>query len=453
MKTFSQNWMSHLPNHLKITDLTIPGTHDSGTYPAWDSSYLTKCQSLNISEQLNAGIRFLDIRLKRGTRADKDHVLWVYHGIADMDISFSGTIMNECQKFLSENPGETILMSIKNESDPDSSKDKNKFYDDLTGSVNIGHFPGLFYTENRIPALSEVKGKIVLLRRFGLGDRADIGIDLYDQWPHDSTKEFSNHGIALYVQDRYDDWKDDIEDKFIKAVKPVLEKASSSLPDSLFINFTSGTSGNIFYEGPRGIAEIVNRLFFNYLYNKPKSRYGIIPMDFPEIPQDKALINRLFSCNPFSFSSETMQHGQIYEVRTRLDLNKCMDVNQNSQQDGTPIIVHTANGQPNQRWKLEAAGDGYFYLHAQNTPDSVLDVNGLGKTDGTAVILQKKNGGDNQKWKINRLENGYFTLNPKHISTMSLDLFGASTENGSLIKIFQASTGDWAEQWAFIPVR
>ncbi|MFH7010709.1 hypothetical protein ACHRV5_02490 [Flavobacterium sp. FlaQc-52] len=57
MTDFNKKWMRYIPDHKKLNDLTIPGTHDSGTYPAYASSFLTKCQSMTITEQLNTGIR------------------------------------------------------------------------------------------------------------------------------------------------------------------------------------------------------------------------------------------------------------------------------------------------------------------------------------------------------------------------------------------------------------
>ncbi|WP_278009916.1 RICIN domain-containing protein [Flavobacterium gyeonganense] len=194
----------------------------------------------------------------------------------------------------------------------------------------------------------------------------------------------------------------------------------------------------------------------DYLSNNSKGRYGIIPMDFPEIPQNKELINRLFSCNPFNFPPiESIKTGNVYEIRSRLDLNKCLDVKGNTQTDGTQVIIHTSNNQLNQRWKLADAGDGYFYIHTltQNATNSVLDVRGNIQTNGTDVIIQKQNNGNNQKWKITKLENGYFNLEPKNAPNSLLDLFEAKTEDGSPVKIFTKSNNDWAEQWALIPIK
>ncbi|WP_417358225.1 phosphatidylinositol-specific phospholipase C domain-containing protein [Flavobacterium sp.] len=454
MNDFSKKWMSYLEGRKKLTEFTIPGTHDSGTY-LLDFSGLSRCQDKSIEDQLNQGVRFLDIRLKPGI--DNDNALYIAHGLVESGFSFAGDVMPIIQRFLNSNPSETIIMCIKDDSIMYKNHNHKKyFYNAVWSTIQEYHF----YTNGQIPSLDKVRGKVVLFRRFWApGDLSfPVGVNLYGDddniWPKDRMNGFENDGINFYVQDRYDDWKgrEDIENKFKEAVKPTLEKASSSLPNTLFINFTSGTSGNIFYEDPKEIAEIVNPLFFEYLYNKQKTRFGIIPMDFPESP----LINRLYSCNPFNFiSMESIVPGNVYEIRPRLDLNKCLDVKGNIQADGTQVIIHTSNNQLNQRWKLADAGDGYFYLHTliQTATNSVLDVAGNIQANGTNVIIQRQNNGNNQKWKITKLENGYFILEPKSAPNSLLDLFEANTEDGSPVKIFEKSNNDWAEQWALLPVK
>jgi len=59
------NWMSYLTNrNLYLHQYNIPGTHDSGTFNIpFYKSFSLETQSLNIMEQLKAGIRYLDIRI------------------------------------------------------------------------------------------------------------------------------------------------------------------------------------------------------------------------------------------------------------------------------------------------------------------------------------------------------------------------------------------------------
>ena len=59
VKQGTKNWMSMLPNSTKLKDVSIPGTHDLGARYGGD---IVEAQSWTVKEQLNAGIRFLDIR-------------------------------------------------------------------------------------------------------------------------------------------------------------------------------------------------------------------------------------------------------------------------------------------------------------------------------------------------------------------------------------------------------
>jgi hypothetical protein len=60
------NWMSWLNPNLSLRDVTLPGTHDSGTYAHFDTLIPTDLytdQTMSILSQLQSGIRFFDIRV------------------------------------------------------------------------------------------------------------------------------------------------------------------------------------------------------------------------------------------------------------------------------------------------------------------------------------------------------------------------------------------------------
>src|SRR4051794_14918530 len=58
-RSLAGRWMGALDQRRKISEITIPGTHDSAT---WTLSGNAQCQTSDIRQQLDAGIRFLDIR-------------------------------------------------------------------------------------------------------------------------------------------------------------------------------------------------------------------------------------------------------------------------------------------------------------------------------------------------------------------------------------------------------
>lgn len=56
------NWMSALQDNVSLSQISVP-THDSGATVEFPSG-TAKTQNLTIAEQLNIGVRFLDIRCR-----------------------------------------------------------------------------------------------------------------------------------------------------------------------------------------------------------------------------------------------------------------------------------------------------------------------------------------------------------------------------------------------------
>ena len=65
------NWMSYISDDTYISDISIPGTHDSASYRRGGIYSLAHCQNLNLENQLKVGVRYFDIRL------DKDYKCYV----------------------------------------------------------------------------------------------------------------------------------------------------------------------------------------------------------------------------------------------------------------------------------------------------------------------------------------------------------------------------------------
>ena len=68
------NWMSAVPDDTLISELSIPGTHDTCALIDHPLGF-ARCQNRDLREQLYSGIRFIDIRVKRTMEGLK-----VYHG-------------------------------------------------------------------------------------------------------------------------------------------------------------------------------------------------------------------------------------------------------------------------------------------------------------------------------------------------------------------------------------
>ena len=151
--TSPERWMSLVSDDKKLCEITIPGTHNTCAHKV---NFIAKCQSKSVREQLKSGIRFLDIRCRHiNDRFD------LHHGISYLGSNFE-TMKNDCYEFLKENPTETIVMMISPEFKPKGNK--CSFEEVFIKYANQN--PGLWFMKEHLPCLKEVRGKIVLLRRF-----------------------------------------------------------------------------------------------------------------------------------------------------------------------------------------------------------------------------------------------------------------------------------------------
>ena len=95
--------MGALPAALRLDELAIPGTHDSG---ATLGGRRVACQDLPIGEQLSLGVRYLDIRvsLQRG-RFGVHHNQWFQQLTLD-------EVLQTCRDFLAVHPTECLLLCL-----------------------------------------------------------------------------------------------------------------------------------------------------------------------------------------------------------------------------------------------------------------------------------------------------------------------------------------------------
>lgn len=280
------DWMRNIPDGSLISEINIPGSHDTCARFI-HLSHITKCQDKSVTEQLNMGVRFIDLRV----RLQNDGLVLV-HGIATCYEDkrkrkplLLDNIIEECRKFLSLNPEETILLSLKRDDGPSSEETFDFFYKNYIKSDAI------WYLENRIPALGEVRGKIVLFNRCAV-DLSDTkkgysdyntGLD-FSHLPDQSRVDFTGLEGAFmhqrttdnkekyYLQDMY---KLGPRKKWENGVLPALE--TSAEESAIILNFTSS---NRFPIGPHKTAKYVQKRLGKYPL-QPTRKYGIIILDYP----------------------------------------------------------------------------------------------------------------------------------------------------------------------------
>ncbi len=306
------SWMGDIPDDVLVTALSIPGTHDSGCIDGPLGFF--KTQDLDLPEQLNAGIRFLDIRL-----AHYQDDLLVHHDVIYMGKNYKD-VLEICADFLVRHPSETILMSVEGEDRLDSSlgdfapseivgrlsRDERESWENTRSFEaefeeqvweQVGTAP-LFYNFAASPpggrsvttapaftpatTVGDVRGKIVLLRRFQ-GDRG-MGFDV-TYWLDDTTtrsSEDENGNPRETVPPIYDveDHYSDPDDKYDLIVRHI-EKARSGDLEDLYITFSSAVTLQA-----SGYSDTINPLLNDYLVASTEGRIGIIAMDYFEEPRE-----------------------------------------------------------------------------------------------------------------------------------------------------------------------
>jgi 1-phosphatidylinositol phosphodiesterase len=160
-------WMEEIPDNTPLGALSIPGTHNSPTHHNAPPS--VRCQAVSPAEQLKNGVRFFDIRVQvpepYDPNSDKLHLVHAAFPVALSGTKYFRDLYKTVVDFLKEHPSETLVMSLKREG-------TGKGTDEQLGHILKNHYtnPREWFTEPRVPTLGEVRGRIVLLRRFVLDD-------------------------------------------------------------------------------------------------------------------------------------------------------------------------------------------------------------------------------------------------------------------------------------------
>ncbi|KAH0584472.1 hypothetical protein H2248_010008 [Termitomyces sp. 'cryptogamus'] len=208
---------------------------------------ISQCQELStpLDIQLRSGIRILDVRL-----SIINSKLIAYHGIYPQRTSFQ-EILSIVHNFLtgSSTCRETIVVSIKQE---DFMKNSYLEFSRLV-QQEISNGPGgreMWYLENRIPTLGEVRGKAVMFSRFGgngegwEGGLEGLGIHPLS-WPNSKKSGFTWECKNTLV--RTHDWYLlqsflEIPEKFTLASEILMGPPSESPMPTLSISFFSAAS-------------------------------------------------------------------------------------------------------------------------------------------------------------------------------------------------------------------
>lgn len=294
------NWMYYLSDNIPINQINLPGTHDSGTaFPTiWETTPFASAQDDTIPEQLENGIRVLDIRLN--VLDCTDNMTWrdlaIYHGPFSMrkyeyltiPFLYFEDVLEWVQEFLARNDSEVVIIKLQEEDGPGSfaNKESLRLLSEFSQEVKAKKIPNAvyYYQGEEIPKLGDVRGKIVFI------DNESYSISISDTEKKDSGKtytKFEDHCDILpsdklkWVRDTFEHVKTyqsvlsthetfgkdpDNDDTWDEPRVKLVHTSSNSFPNPL--------------GAPALVANKVNPWFEKYQFVQGY-RYGWIMMDFP----------------------------------------------------------------------------------------------------------------------------------------------------------------------------
>lgn len=285
-----EKWMSIIPDNKKIVLMNIPGSHDSTAYNIFClGSCFAKTQDLDITSQLNIGVRMFDFRVTKVNWCLKEKN-WINsviccHGICDcyhyednkkINLTYEH-VLKEIRDFLNENPSETVI--IKTESGRGNKylniQHASEIFDSILGDISVEYNTGL--------TLGELRGKIV---------------SIFHNYIEGGTDIINIHNKYNNAKNNFNEFKVDGNLK-VTEIKDLLEEYNYTFDEAeknikLPLNYETSCTGEYYkiVPLPRYEANIVNKFLKEYDFKKG-NYYGWIAIDFI----DKLITRKIIETN------------------------------------------------------------------------------------------------------------------------------------------------------------
>ncbi|MCQ2116036.1 MAG: fimbrillin family protein [Bacteroidales bacterium] len=203
------NWITPLDDNIYVSQLSIPGTHDAATGDGTPFS-LGKTQEMKLDAQFEMGIRAFDLR-----PAVSSGNIILCHGAVATSFNWD-QVMERFKFYLSENPGEFIIVALRHEDEYDNNSSQwgglmQGKLETIKATTNPA--TGESYTIDFRPDLTvgEMRGKVLFLCRDWTAYNSNGPVvGGYMGWSHDKEGAEvpiygpdSNSRGTLNIQDCY----------------------------------------------------------------------------------------------------------------------------------------------------------------------------------------------------------------------------------------------------------
>ena len=180
-----REWLSYMPDETPISRLNLLGSHDAGCFNpmpidkiliAFPGLYIllrhftadfAQTQTLSIPDQLNNGVRVLDLRGGCYLGENNPFELWVNHKLPMLDSDGSiltiDRALKQVESFLKAHPTETVVVMLNDESIIYPDKTVKLIKQAAEESPYYYENFEYYKSQSAVPTLGEVRGKCVVL--------------------------------------------------------------------------------------------------------------------------------------------------------------------------------------------------------------------------------------------------------------------------------------------------
>lgn len=321
----SKDWLSRIAPDTRVNVLAVPGTHDAASVSGASSMPMTITQRVDITQQLDAGVRVLDMRVAHvatstsggwiRTKTVTPEDIYMCHGPIVFNTRLSEALAS-VKAWLVKNDTEFVALIFQQQGSKPALADEKRRVIGLITTAITNAFGGDWILgpaqcKTDWPTVGQLKKKVMVFSR--LEDTVPNAFDL-SAWNTASLAEmvssqYNIEGTSLKVaiQDRYTkvtntDFTDHLNQGYVfndiddinKAKFILFEKMHSRFNgrDTLKINHLSHSLKSPTYSQPYMLGTDINkRLRASILENKNRRYRGFVMIDDAEAAVCKSIID------------------------------------------------------------------------------------------------------------------------------------------------------------------
>ena len=313
----SPDWMGNIDGNTYLHTISIPGTHDTMAIKGRPDSITSAIgrwvitQEWTLDMQLQAGIRYLDIRCRKHSNSFPIH-----HGPIFLNTFFE-TVLTTVVNFLNNHPSETVILQFSKEHDDVPGESFATIFNDYLRTYVPQKRK---YMGSHIPQLKDVRGRIVFLNWDNIHG-LDVGLQKSDTTTEERIRN-DYAGKHVWTCNNFCDIDrtlkqimgvggNGIKRSYFNNIDKNIKRANEQRNERrLTITFASATNNDWIgcYGSIRYLAHHMNDHFNRKWYARGFNT-GIVLFDFPSV----ATIRKIYETNPqfsgkFTFICKIVHH-------------------------------------------------------------------------------------------------------------------------------------------------